>query len=87
MLKYKKELAQLKQTAEDKAGELLRDDKVSSLQKQIQWFKKEAGVLEDLIQTQARDIQKFEMRDANINGDRKFLKDQTKDAMKQNKIL
>jgi hypothetical protein len=46
MLKYKKELGELKRKAEDAAGALLRDDKVSSLQKQIHWFRKEAGVLE-----------------------------------------
>jgi RNA processing factor Prp31 len=32
MLKYKKQLAKLKQQAEDAAGALLRDDKVTNLQ-------------------------------------------------------
>jgi len=87
MNKYRKQLTDLKQQAEDAAGALLRDDKVSSLHKQIHWFKHEAGVLESNIESQSRDIKKFEMRVGRLNEDRKFLKDQTKDAMKQNKIL
>lgn len=39
---YKKQLTKLKQQAEDAAGALLRDDKVSGLQNQISWFKNEA---------------------------------------------
>jgi uncharacterized coiled-coil DUF342 family protein len=70
MLKYKKELGELKRKAEDAAGALLRDDKVSSLQKQIHWFRKEAGVLEAQILEQTRDIQKYELREATVTGDR-----------------
>ena len=42
MLKYKKVMKDLKQKAEDAAGTLLKDDKVSSLQKQLTWFRNEA---------------------------------------------
>jgi len=87
MSKYKKQLVALKQQAEEAAGALLRDDKVSSLHRQIHWFKNEAAVLDQLNESQARDIKKFEMRVERQTEDRKFLKDQTKDAMKQNKIL
>ena len=44
-------------------------------------------MLDQSNESQARDIKKFEMRVERQNEDRKFLKEQTKDAMKQNKIL
>ncbi len=50
MLKYKKELAMLKKQAEDATSAMLRDDKVSSLQKQIHWFKNETRVLDEILE-------------------------------------
>lgn len=87
MMKYKKELVSLREQAEAAAGALLRDDKVSNLQNQITWFKNEAVLLDEVIEKQTREIRKFEMREGRLVEDRKFLREQTKDAMKQNKVM
>lgn len=75
MNKYKKQLTQLKQQAEDAAGALLRDDKVSNLHNQITWFKNEAVLLDEVVDELSREIQKYEIRDHRLVEDRKFLKD------------
>jgi hypothetical protein len=75
MNKYKKQLTQLKQQAEDAAGALLRDDKVSNLHNQITWFKNEAVLLDEVVDKLSREIQKYEIRDHRLVEDRKFLKD------------
>lgn len=56
MHKYKKQLTKLKQQAEDAAGALLRDDKVSNLKNQISWFKNEALLLDQIVDKQSREI-------------------------------
>lgn len=58
MDKYKKQLTKLKKDAEDAAGALLRDDKVSSLQRQITWFRKEAQKLDEITDKQKREVHK-----------------------------
>ncbi len=70
--------------AEDAAGAVLKDDKVSSLQTQIKWFRHEAIKLDEIINKQAREIAKLEARKGMVHGDRGFIKQQVKDAMKQN---
>ena len=87
MQKHKKQLAAYKKLADDAAGAVLKDDKVSGLQRQLSWFRQEAIKLDELVQKQFREIKKYESRDNTIKEDNKFLKDQTKDAMKQNKVL
>lgn len=44
-------------------------------------------MLDEVIERQTREIRKFEMREVRVNEDRKFLREQTKDAMKQNKVM
>jgi hypothetical protein len=45
----KKELTKYKKLAEAAAGAVLKDDKVSSLEHQIQWFRHEAIKLDEII--------------------------------------
>jgi hypothetical protein len=87
MLKHRKNLIEFKKKADDAAGAVLKDDKVSGLQKQLVWFRQEAIKLDELVQKQHRIIMKYESRDNTIKDDNKFLKEQTMDAMKQNKAL
>eukprot|EP00347_Sterkiella_histriomuscorum_P006538 403352386 len=87
MQKVQKELVYLKNKANETAGKILNDDSITSLQSQIGWFKNEATKLDTILDTQKRELQKLKSRELNINEDRKFLKDQTKDAMKNNKLL
>ncbi len=54
---------------------------------QIYWFRNETIQLDLMIEKQTREIKKYENREEVINEDRKFLKGQTKEAMKQNKVL
>jgi len=61
--------------ADDAAGAVLKDDKVSGLQRQLSWFRQEAIKLDELVQKQFREIKKYESRDNTIKEDNKFLKD------------
>lgn len=87
MLKHRKTLIEYKKKAEDAAGAVLKDDKVTGLQNQLAWFRTEAVKLDEMVQKQYREIKKYESRDTTIKEDNKFLKEQTIQAMKQNKQL
>jgi len=50
-------------------------------------FKYEAVKLDAILENQKKEVQKLKSREININEDRKFLRDQTKEAMKNNKLL
>lgn len=87
MVKVQKELVYLKNKASEAAGKILNDDTVTNLQKQIGWFKNEAIKLDQILETQKREVQKHKSRELNLVEDRRFLKGQIKDAMKHNKLL
>lgn len=87
MVKVQKELVYLKKKANETAGKILNDDSITNLQRQIGWFKNEAIKLDSILETQKREVQKLKSKELNIIEDRKFLKDQTKEAMKHNKLL
>ena len=87
MLKHRKTLIQYKKKAEEAAGAVSKDDKVTGLQKQLAWFRTEAVKLDEMVQRQYREVKKYESRDTTIKEDNKFLKEQTMQAMKQNKHL
>ena len=53
---HQKELTKYKKIAEDKAGAVLKDNKVSSLQRQIKFFRHEAIKLDEIIDKQTREI-------------------------------
>ena len=75
---HQKQLTKYKKIAEDKAGAILKDDKVSSLQRQIQWFRHEAIKLDDIIAKQTREIAKMQGKLGVTHGDRGFIKQQVK---------
>ncbi len=54
------------------------------MQHQIQWFRHEAIQLDEIINKQTRDIAKMQGKKGMIQGDRGFIKQQVKEAMKQN---
>ena len=81
---HKKDITKYKKIAEDAAGAVLKDDKVSSLQHQIQWFRHEAIQLDEVINRQTREIAKMQGKKRMIQGDRGFIRQQVKEAMKQN---
>jgi hypothetical protein len=77
MLKHRKTLVEYKKKAEEAAGTVLKDDKVNHLQKQLSWFRSEAIKLDEMVQRQYREINKYQSRDTTIKEDNKFLKEQT----------
>jgi hypothetical protein len=87
MTRVKKELMYLKSKAEEAAGRLVNDDSVTGLQKEIKWFQGEAMALDKMLDIQKREFQKLKTKEKNINDDISFLTQQTKAAMKHNKLL
>ena len=87
MQKVQKELLFLKSKANETAGKILNDDSITRLQGQIGWFKNEATKLDAILEGQKRELQKMKNRQSNLKEDRKFLRDQVKDAKKNNKLL
>ncbi|CDW90797.1 UNKNOWN [Stylonychia lemnae] len=87
MVKVQKELQYLRNKASETAGKILNDDSITNLQDQIGRFKSAAINLDRILEIQKREVQKLKSKELNINEDRKFLKEQTKDAMKHNKLL
>lgn len=82
MTKVKKELEFLRAREREAAGKLSNDDNITRLQAQIKWFQREAGVLDQILEVQKREVQKLKTSKANTLSDNKFIKSQVKDAMK-----
>jgi hypothetical protein len=87
MTRVKKELKFLKEKALEVAGKLINDHAVTNLQGQIQWFKNEADKLNDILESQKIDYQKLKSKQRNIKDDNKYLKNQVKDSMRNNRLL
>lgn len=87
MTRVKKELKYLKEKAQEVAGKLINDQAVTNLQAQIQWFKNEADKLNKILESQKVEFQKLKSKQKNVKDDNVYLKDQVKDAMRNNRLL
>lgn len=87
MTKVKSELLFLKQKADDAAGKLSNDDSITNLQIQIKWFESEAVSLDSILEYQKREVDELKSYQRNTEADTKFLREEVKESMKQNKLL
>ena len=87
MFRVQREIGTLKVKADEAAGQILNDDRITNFQKSIGWFKNEATKIDHIMETQKKDMHKYTNRKQNLGEDRKFLKDQVKEAMRHNKLM
>ena len=87
MMKVYKELAFLKEKANEANGDLMNDGTITQLQKNIKWYKTEALSLNKILDGQKNKLEKEKNNKREMNENIEFLHTNLKEQMKQNKIL
>lgn len=87
MYKVQRELQILKDRANVADSNLKRDNKINSLEAQLEWFREEAIRLGEASTTQQKEIDKWRTKAETLEEDRKFFEQQVKAAKRQNKLL
>ena len=87
MARVKRELKFIKVKAVEAVGKLSNDESITSLQRQILWFQKEALELDKILEGQKKELQKKSTEHKSHKSDNQFIRSQVKDAMRHNKLL
>ena len=87
MLKVQKELKFLKAKQNEVLGKLMGDDEITSLQRQIKWFKATAIKLNEILERQKVEIQASKFRKATQDKDHQFLNKHVKEVKQKNRLI
>jgi TPP-dependent indolepyruvate ferredoxin oxidoreductase alpha subunit len=87
MSRVREELITLRDKAEKADQKNKSDQKLNTLENQLEWFREEAVRLGDVCNNQQKEIEKWRAKAEALEEDRKFLEQQIKAAKRQNKLL
>jgi len=87
MSRVREELINLRDKADRADAKNKSDQKLTTLELQLDWFREEAVRLGDVCNNQQKEIEKWRAKAEALEEDRKFLEQQIKAAKRQNKLL
>ena len=87
MYKVQKELQDLRAKVDESELALKKNDKIQQLEKERDWFRREALRLDTFSTTMRKDLDYMKKKLESIEVDRHWLEQQLKAAKKQNKLL